>query len=252
MHLIELGAGPTVVLIHGTPSPAADLLPLAEHLARGFRVLVPELPGYGASPRLADFDYERTGRALAAQIGPEVHAIVGFSGGGYRALHLATRCGVRARWIYGLAALATLDDAAREQFRALADMIDADPGSIAQLAPMIAARMLSATWSAAHPDDDARVGRWLSLLAPRDLAAELRATAAIEDLRPALAQLTARLHLRVGELDVACPPALAHDIARHKPGTTVEIVRGRGHALLIEDAAATIESVSSVLAAASD
>ncbi len=88
-------------------------------------------------------------------------------------------------------------------------MIDADPGSIAQLAPMIAARMLSATWERGSPLTRRRAGRPLaSLLARRgDLAAELRATRVlIEDLRPALAQLTSRLHLRVGELDVACPP----------------------------------------------
>ena len=49
MFVHELGTGAPVVLLHGTPSPATDWLPLAEVLARSYRVLIPALPGYGGS-----------------------------------------------------------------------------------------------------------------------------------------------------------------------------------------------------------
>jgi len=48
-----VGTGPAVLLLHGTPSPGEDWLPLAEELAPRYRVLIPDLPGYGASPPLA-------------------------------------------------------------------------------------------------------------------------------------------------------------------------------------------------------
>ncbi|MBA3398170.1 MAG: alpha/beta fold hydrolase [Deltaproteobacteria bacterium] len=51
---VGMGMGPVVLLLHGTPSPAEDWLPLVEVLARRYRVLVPDLPGYGQSSPLAD------------------------------------------------------------------------------------------------------------------------------------------------------------------------------------------------------
>ncbi len=47
--LLEAGSGPPVVLLHGQGSFAASLLPLIEPLAATHRVVVPDLPGLGAS-----------------------------------------------------------------------------------------------------------------------------------------------------------------------------------------------------------
>jgi pimeloyl-ACP methyl ester carboxylesterase len=50
--------GPAVVLIHGLGSRAEDWANLAPYFARaGFRVYIPDLPGYGRSERPADFSY---------------------------------------------------------------------------------------------------------------------------------------------------------------------------------------------------
>lgn len=63
MHARELGDGPPVVLLHGYGVSGTYMLPLARQLAGDYRVLVPELPGQGASeprpglrsvPELAD------------------------------------------------------------------------------------------------------------------------------------------------------------------------------------------------------
>ena len=48
VHLLEQGAGPPVVLLHGTGNPAGFLLPLLQEL-RGVRAIAPDLPGVGLS-----------------------------------------------------------------------------------------------------------------------------------------------------------------------------------------------------------
>jgi pimeloyl-ACP methyl ester carboxylesterase len=249
MHVHEIGSGTPVLLLHGAPSPASDLLPLARGLATRHRVLIPDLPGYDASPALDDFSYPRVGRALAELLvdrgASRLHAIVGFSGGAYRALHLVLRCGIHADSIVGLGTIATLDDASRESFRTFAAMIEADPsapGSPA-LRSVMAERMLSATWRSNHPADGERVADWLQLMTPSHFAAELRATAELPDLRAELPSLSSRLFLRVGEHDVATPATASQEIARLVAVAGLDVVPGCGHALLLEDAEATIAAV---------
>jgi 2-hydroxy-6-oxonona-2,4-dienedioate hydrolase len=51
VHGWEGGAGPPIVLVHGLGVSGRYLLPTARALAREFRVLVPDLPGFGLSTR---------------------------------------------------------------------------------------------------------------------------------------------------------------------------------------------------------
>jgi pimeloyl-ACP methyl ester carboxylesterase len=51
-------AGPVVVLVHGLSGQAEDWRNLAPYLAKaGFRIYMPDLPGYGRSEQPADFSY---------------------------------------------------------------------------------------------------------------------------------------------------------------------------------------------------
>lgn len=55
----EIGAGPPVVYLHGSPGSGADGIYLAEQLAGSYRVLAPDLPGFGVSTgRLPDYGIE--------------------------------------------------------------------------------------------------------------------------------------------------------------------------------------------------
>lgn len=97
----EAGAGPTVLLLHCSAGTGAQWRALAAQLAGSFRVLAPDLPGYGGSPAL---EGPRAGlrdhafalsRLLDDAHGP-VH-LVGHSFGGAVALRLATLLGRRVR-----------------------------------------------------------------------------------------------------------------------------------------------------------
>lgn len=92
IHAEMRGAGPDLVLIHGAGGSTREIMaPLAETLARDFRVIAFDRPGHGYSARLAGSDESpaEQARALmraAAVLGVERPLIVGHSYGGAVAL----------------------------------------------------------------------------------------------------------------------------------------------------------------------
>lgn len=107
--------------------------------------------------------------------------------------------------------------------------------------------MLSPSWRASHPEDEARVLTWPRLTTAAALAAELVALAEMRDLRPELTALRSRVYARVGELDVGCPPAWREDIVRHAPRASLDVVPGCGHGLMIEDRLATVAAIRNAI-----
>src|SRR5580765_8323798 len=100
LRVFEAGEGPLVVLLHGLSGAASNWLAVAPPLAARARVVVPELPGHGASSALPapvptlDAYAERVAGALD---GPAV--VAGHSLGGLVALRLAL---LRPRLVRGL------------------------------------------------------------------------------------------------------------------------------------------------------
>ena len=96
----DIGQGPLVVLIHGSPGTSRAWQPVAERLASRFRVVAPSLPGYGgttAPPGDSPGDNSYAAElieALVAEMGrPAV--LAGYSYGGVVALRTALRGKVR-------------------------------------------------------------------------------------------------------------------------------------------------------------
>lgn len=94
------GTGPAVVLLHGSPGAVADFRHLLPHLG-GFRVLVPDLPGFGRSSRwLPDYSVAAHARYVLDWLdglGVGEFQVVGFSQGSGVALHLADLAPDRVR-----------------------------------------------------------------------------------------------------------------------------------------------------------
>ena len=93
----ETGTGPTVLLLHGGGPGASGVSNYSRNidaLAKNFRVIVPDLPGYGRSTKGVDqpdpFGYLANGiRGLMNQLGIDTAHLVGNSYGGACALRLA-------------------------------------------------------------------------------------------------------------------------------------------------------------------
>ena len=96
IHLAELGAGPAVLMLHGGGPGASGMSNYSrnvEALARHFRVLVPDLPGYGRSTKgVADDPFGDIAAAmhgLLDALDVESAHVVGNSLGGAVALRMA-------------------------------------------------------------------------------------------------------------------------------------------------------------------
>ena len=243
----EYGFGDNaVVLLHGTPTSVDYLDPLVKALAPDFRVLVPHLPGYGRSPRMTPCVLDDVSALLEEALavrGVTKAAVVGFSGGSYRAFDLALRGKLAVTKLVSLGTTAGLDDPEREGFRQIAGALRAGVDFSAILPP----RFLAPT-SLTNPDRLAAVGSWLAAVPSAVLADEMEAFANAPDLRPRLGELTCPVLLRNGALDGAAPPAATDVLGSQLRQGTVETVPDVGHALLVEDAAGTAGAVKRFLA----
>ena len=102
LHVIERGGGSPVLLLHGNGAMAEDFVVsgLVDRLAAGHRVIVPDRPGFGHSPRPRGLWTARSqARLMAAamdRLGVERAVVVGHSWGVLPALELALEYPERA------------------------------------------------------------------------------------------------------------------------------------------------------------
>ncbi len=100
---------PVVVVLHGSPGDGHDVLSLAPTLAQRYRVIVPDLPGFGASARaIPDYSFRAHARyvvELLDALGVRRAHVLAFSMGGGVALSLADIAPERIRSITMLSAI---------------------------------------------------------------------------------------------------------------------------------------------------
>ena len=164
-------------------------------------------------------------------------AFVGFSMGAYRALALSLATPARA--VVALGGFADLSAEERAGMKGFADALRRG----VDLHGVAPARFLSAEHRRLHPADDALVSAWLDAVAPAALIEELEDVALAPSLLPRLEELACPVVARTGELDAAVGPHHARSMAEAAARGAVEIVTGRGHALLIEDREASLATI---------
>ncbi|HEY1208976.1 MAG TPA: alpha/beta fold hydrolase [Terracidiphilus sp.] len=105
VHYLAQGpeGGPAVVLVHGLGGHAEEWLNLSAYLVKaGYRVFIPDLPGYGRSDKPADFSYSVRDEAdvvvgFLDALGLKQVDLGGWSMGGGIAQHVAFRHPERVR-----------------------------------------------------------------------------------------------------------------------------------------------------------
>lgn len=94
----ETGAGPTIVMVHGSPGEGRAWTNVIKQLPDGLRILTPDLPGYGQSDPLPPEAQHRTAAmaAAVAELAEKQEGAIwlcGHSYGANVALHAAVRLG---------------------------------------------------------------------------------------------------------------------------------------------------------------
>lgn len=166
LHFTESGTGPAVVLLHAFPLDNtlwhAQRTALA---AEGFRVVTPDLPGFGGSaisnavPAM-DVMADEVGELLA-QLGIDEAVVGGLSMGGYVALAMLRRHPDRVRSLVLADTKASADaPEAAEHRESVARSVEASR-TTADLAEAMLPNLLGATTMQRRPDVVAKVRRWI-------------------------------------------------------------------------------------------
>ena len=197
----DRGDGPVVVLVHGHPFDRSMWEPQQEPLERLFRVLAPDLRGYGessATPGTVTMR-ELAGdvEALLDELEIDSAAVVGLSMGGLVAMELVIADPDRW-WALGLVATTAepVTEAERRERLAMAETLEAE--GMEPLADSMAGRLFG---SACPQQVVGRVVRMMRDNNPQGAAAALRGRARRPEYRPDLAALELPAFVCVGTAD---------------------------------------------------
>jgi 3-oxoadipate enol-lactonase len=222
------GAGPALFLFHSLLSDRASFDAIVPKLSQSFRVIVPELPGFGASKAvsggLADVA-DRMAEAVKDAGGRET-IVLGNGYGGFVALQMAIRHpGIASRLILADCG-AAFSEEGRQAFRNMAAASKAK--GLAAITDVAMRRLFAPEFQAQHPDlmRDRREAFLRS--DPEVIQTACLALAGL-DLRPELGKVGVPALVLVGEHDEATPPPMSRELAALLPNARLKIIAGCAH-----------------------
>ena len=236
-HVQVAGAGPVLLLIHGTGAAThswRNVLPL---LTEHFTVVAPDLPGHGFTGRgpqtLPAMAGALTALMAALDVKPDV--IIGHSAGAAISSRMILD-GMKAERVVALnPALLPFPGLAAQLFPTLAKMLFLNP-----FAPHIFARMAGPTREVARfmarstgsQLDERGIDLYARLFRKSGHIAGtigMMANWDLEALKRDLPSLRVPVHMIHGERDAAVPVAKAREAAALVPGATIEMLPKLGH-----------------------
>ena len=225
----EAGQGDCVVLIHGHPFDRSLWQPQLAALSDEYRVIVPDLRGFGASPVTPGLV---SMRQLAADVETLLDdlaigraAIVGLSMGGLVVMELATAQPDRY-WAIGLVATTAepVTPGERETRRARADAIEKDGIGV-----LIDYMHTGLYGPACPPAVRERVDAMMAAAPPAGAAAALRGRAERPDYRAGLASLELPAFVCVGSADPWSNQAVTDQLVACLRRPELVVLDGVGH-----------------------
>lgn len=239
------GSGPTVWLFHSLLADAASCAPLAAGLADRFRVVVPNLPGFGGSAAVGP-GLEAVADRMADAI-RDAGAPAAIIGNGYGSF-VALMVGLRHPDLVGRLVLAgtgaAFDEPGRAAFRGMAAAAGAKGlGAIADVAMR---RLFAPDFQAAHPELMAERRAGFLATDPAVFTGACAALAGL-DLREAVRGLAVPTLILVGDGDEATPPRMAEELAGLVPGAVLKTLPGLAHVPQLQDTGAFLAAVGDFL-----
>jgi 3-oxoadipate enol-lactonase len=243
----ERGAGAPLVLLHSLLSDRASFDAVAPRLAESFRVIVPELPGFGRSQAVAGGLAAIADRMadLVAEVAAGGEAIVLGNGyGGFVALQMAIRHpGLATRLILADCG-AAFSEAGRQAFRNMAAA--ASERGLAAITDVAMRRLFAPEFQAAHPAlmQDRRDA---FLRTDVDVFRAACDALASLDLRAEVSRVGVPVLVMVGEHDEATPPEMSRELASLLPDARLKIIPGCAHVPQLQSPDAFLEAIADFL-----
>jgi (E)-2-((N-methylformamido)methylene)succinate hydrolase len=233
-YVIE-GEGPTVVLIHGVGARLENWDGVCESLVRHFQVMRYDLRGHGRSTRLPGpyslSLFASDLRALLAHTGIGKAHIVGHSLGAMIAQIFSLRYAECVDRLALLSAVAGRTQEERERVVARIDLIRTGPSG--EHFKNSVSRWFSDAFIAANPELIAAYAARNAENDPDCYSAAYKVLA-LEDLNQELEAISAPTLIATGEFDLGSNPRMSELIHRRVNGSTLRILPGLKHSILIE------------------
>jgi len=227
----ERGRGLPLVLVHGFPLDNRIWESQVANLSDKYRVIAPDLPGFGKSQPPRPFTMESLADALHAfltQIKALPCALAGLSMGGYMSF------AYERKYPIDLKALILVDT------KAEADTPDGKAGRNKMIetvrtsgSPAIAAamlpKMLSPQTLQSRPQLVQQVKSIMESCPPQTIEYALAAMRDRNDYRDCCPSVALPTLILVGDADVITPPAVAESMHKDIPHSKLVIIKGAGH-----------------------
>ena len=251
VNAVQSGQGPVLVLLHSLLSDRASFDAIAPKLSRSFRVIVPELPGFGRSRAtgsgLAGVA-DRMAEAVNDAAGGDEVIVLGNGYGGFVALQMAIRHpGIASRLILADCG-AAFSEQGRQAFRNMAAA--SKVRGLSDITDVAMRRLFAPEFQAEHPDL-MRDRREAFLRTDPEVFRAACGQLAELDLRPELLRITVPVLVLVGEHDEATPPPMSHELAAGLPQAHLEIIPGCAHVPQLQSPAIFLEMIGDFLPAGS-
>jgi 3-oxoadipate enol-lactonase len=244
-----VGYGPPLFLFHSLLADRASFDAVAPALSRSYRLIIPELPGFGRShavsgglAAVADRMADAVRDAAAGE-----HAIVLGNGyGGFVALQMAIRHpGIASRLILADCG-AAFSEGGREAFRNMAAASKAK--GLMAITDVAMRRLFAPEFQEAHPDL-MRDRREAFLKTDAEVFRAACDALATLDLRPELSKVKVPALVMVGEQDEATPPPMSRELAAGLPDARLKIIPGCAHVPQLQSPEVFLEAIGGFLPA---
>lgn len=241
------GEGPPLVLLHSLLADATSFDRVAPALGRDFRILIPDLPGFGGStpaPGGLEAVADRMAQALRDATGGAPVAGLGNGYGGFVLLLCALRHpGLFDRLVFADCG-ACFSEPGREAFRTMARV--AGETGLPAIADTAMRRLFAPAFQAAHPDLMAERRAAFLRTDPAVFQAACAALAGL-DLRDRLSALRVPALVLVGEHDEATPPAMARELAAGLPDARFVMLPDCAHVPQLQAPETFVDAVTGFL-----
>lgn len=240
LHYLDAGSGdPALVLLHAFPLHAAMWERQIEDLSSRWRVIAPNLPGFGQSDPVPDPDtasLEAMADAVAELLGQlELSGAVvgGLSMGGYAAFALARRHRPLLRGLV-LADTRAGADTPEVRERRTNQQAQVREHGTAELIEAQLGNLLSEQTRQSRPDVVDHARRLMADVSPEAVVAALEAMKGRPDASEELGGLDLPALVIVGEEDATTPVDVAEDMCRRLPDARLAVIPAAGHLSSLE------------------
>jgi pimeloyl-ACP methyl ester carboxylesterase len=231
---VDIGEGPAVVLIHGHPFDATMWNPQVELLSKSYRVIVPELRGYGRTtkpPKVRETRFDLFASDILSLLDTlyvDTFVLGGLSMGGQVVLEIFRQAKHRVHALILADTFAGLD---REDVRELrfvtADRIERE--GMNAYAEEILLKMITPENAKSSPQLAAHVNEMMRATSPAGAAAALRGRANRFDYIPLLDLISVPTLVVVGRHDSYTPVSVAQQLHERIRHSSLRIIEDAGH-----------------------